>query len=751
MDGATAPHGTYLCYGDYILLETPIFDDGTGGLLGLEEIEHSTSRLSVIPTREFTHVEEGRRLRRKAKHAHKDESISVFTKKRYLGISPIYFDEKDNRTTISLPSECFNANIFQIAHSVGFEAPGEPVHYGSQIKLVLVSTQEYLRASNNSDMIEFVSKSTFEHNSSKEYNFKVKPRYNIRGEGELVLFRDLIVLSDYAGREVYTAGSNQIKLTINSSQNSGFRIVQFTSYSIIAEKCLKGGDVLQIYHKVDQCFLNVNMSNIPSSANANNSISNNNVQISALQQDKITIETCSTLWQVETILSQSLPKDWKIQGPLHHGAPFLLRHFLSGKYLSVIHVKADAAELALVDVPSEQSFFEFRLNVHIASPNVNEIFAGNKIPAMSDIRLTHRGTGKSLVVVQENRNVGPKFSLSNLQYDKDVYKIHLTPSSVIEMIVFGKKIMSGIEYLLNMLAAPHLTRVETNGLFAKLTMLLKSLSVEGGFLDANDKIGYTTAIDLGMVQVLFRLVDKAFEKLIQPEKRTSFVALDPLHLQLKSQVWESEKEELAKEAYFILSLLLKNNSDSVFQVIKCGGVSKMIEHLTKLNDVKDRTPPLLELVYSENAESAEINSAVDVMSTHDIEMLLDSVYQQLLCNQVPGSYPYLLLSRLCKADNNLLSSNERVNRKMQMIIAHHLLGSPYENTSWPRYSVFMYRTAISKVENMSTKSERDPSSSSKSNEKFYITTSIFGQIRPRHDPGKPSLRFCIFTCDNDHL
>ncbi len=772
------PSGSYLCYGDLIFFEAFPDNESTsnhqlhhvvgGGLVGLESLESSTSRLATINS--LNYAVKGNNLKYQS-----NESVLQFTKKRFLSVNPLWVDRDSvpssssvntngegnmlhlaskknhhvhNSTASSatsyqnqvfqIPPECFSANIFQVAYGVGFEAPGEPVHYGSQIKLILVSTEEFIRSNSQNDSLELISRQDQER-ISKECNFKLKSSYNVRSEGEFVYFRDLLYFVDFIGRSLYSAGPNHLKLSNQYKQKSGFRILPFLSHREVSDKSLKGGDIFQIYHKVDHCFLMAGMSNNrydPTTKAQNVQQSHHDqVKVFALPQEKTTIETCSTLWQIETIPLKTDAIEWKLPGIIMQGRQFYLRHLLSEKYLCV-SISAKSEKITLVDFPNEDCCFEFRLNlmspISISQSNSNDPLEGSRIPCDNDVRILHTKTKKHLKTMgKRNKENGPIFVLSGSHYDKDVYQIHIAPSDVVEMIFSGKKIRHGMEGMLKRLDQTHSSMVNRTDIFHKLTILLGSLRENGGFLDPerSNSYGYMTANDLGMVYLIFKLVDRAFAPLVKTEGDGTNRCMIP------RDISECATEmELAKEAYHTLSMLLTRNSDSIYSVLKCGGVKVMIEHLVvlSLSPVKMIwTPPLLEFIEAVHAEELQNDIPIDTMGCEDVEVLLDVVYQQLLKEIIPNEYIYSILSRLCKPQSGIMSASyEKVNRKMQMIVAKHLLGSPYgEDNNSPRNSVFLYRTVLESADELNGEIRA-------THGKLFITTSIYGQFKPCASQGR---------------
>jgi hypothetical protein len=794
-----APSGSYLCYGDLIFLEALPDNDSSNmhhlhhvvgnGLVGLESYESSTLRLSTINS--VNHAGKGTTSIKQQTN----ESVLQFTKKRYLSVNPLWIDrdtiqsptsnsssisgdgssssganKKSNNTVqtsvstntavsyqnqiFQIPTDCFSANIFQIAYGVGFEAPGEPVHYGSQIKLILVSTEEFIRSNGQNDAVELVSKQDQERNS-KECNFKIKSSHNVRSEGDYVYFRDLLHFVDFIGRNLYSAGSNHLKLSNQYKQKSGFRMLPYLSYRDVAEKTLKGGDIFQIYHKVEHCFLMAGTSNNrfdPSASKPQNPPAGGNyeqaIKLFALPQDKTTIETCSTLWQIETIPFKNDAIDWKLPGIIVQGRQFYLRHLLSGKYLSVSSNLANGKneKITLVDRPDEDCRFEFRLNMisPISAGNANDSdpLEGSRIPCDNDVRIFHPKTKKHLKFAgKKSKESGSTFVLSGSYYDKDVYRIHPAPPDVIEMIFSGKKIRHGMEGMLKRMDSPQTTAVNRTDMFQKLTILLESLRESGGFLDPerSNRYGYMTANDLGMVFLIFRLAERAFSPLIKPPENEggnkTVVSRDISHFKAEM--------ELAKVVYHTLSLILTRNSDAVYSVLKCGGVKIMIQHLVALSLLSDQmewTPPLLEFIEAVHYEELQNDIPIDTMGSEEVAILLEVVYRQVIKEVTANEYVYTILSRLCKPHSGTMSASyEKVNRRMQMIVAKHLLGSPYgEDGNSPRNSVFLYRTVLESAEESETNFP-----------KLYIATSIYGQFKPCATKGKTKcliIYFCpLFT------
>lgn len=236
----TAPHGTYLCYGDFIAFEAKGIEGcAHGGFLGSEDISAATNRMMNTDSNEVI-----------VHHHGHDNLISEL---RPMNILPIQAHHVP-------PVDFFTSGIFQVIAGFGFEAAGEPVRYGSQIKLRLKATGEVLSARGDSNLLQLINNIDYEKTSNKECNFRIKTRFDTRAEGEVVYFHDLITLSDYINRSVYCTSSTRVIMVRQPSfQVTGFYLSLYGLHGEVAGKALIGGDVLQLYHRLTTSILKLNL------------------------------------------------------------------------------------------------------------------------------------------------------------------------------------------------------------------------------------------------------------------------------------------------------------------------------------------------------------------------------------------------------------------------------------------------------------------------------------------------------------
>lgn len=303
MNVSLSPPGSYLCYGDLIALEVRGIDDcHNGGFLGSENINSSTTRTtsagSIDDAGSSTSTKYGRNQRI-------GNSKQDVINNRILQIAP----STEINGEIHLPSVFFMANIFEVVASIGFESPGEPVLYGSRIKLCLVSTEEYLISDNDSEFLHLLPREECEKKSN-EFYFTVKPKFNVRTEGDQVNYRDYITLTDSFGRKVNCLSSSRIILSKNSGQGTGFYIVPYVPCKSVADNVMKGGDVVQFYHKVENSFL-VASREKPQ-------------RVNALRHDTTILLNSKSFWCVEVIqkaITKESGRDFDLNGVVYHGSP----------------------------------------------------------------------------------------------------------------------------------------------------------------------------------------------------------------------------------------------------------------------------------------------------------------------------------------------------------------------------------------------------------------------------------------------
>ena len=91
----------------------------------------------------------------------------------------------------------------------------------------------------------------------KEVRVRWVPKYNIRSEGERVLYHDLIILTDFFGRDLFAFRMNKISFSPNNKESTAFRLVPFVAHEADISKSLKGGDIIQLFHKEESSLLSV--------------------------------------------------------------------------------------------------------------------------------------------------------------------------------------------------------------------------------------------------------------------------------------------------------------------------------------------------------------------------------------------------------------------------------------------------------------------------------------------------------------
>ena len=223
-------------YGDYISISADVY--GGGGYLAANDIPTAALRI-------LSNVNSAQQLK---------------------------FDRnyRDN----AYPDTFFSACIFKIDEGVGYDASGQYVRYGSTVRLILVSTQEYVLStltksnsiSRGPSLIELRPISKVGGTSSNT-NFVVLPSYNIKTEGEIVCYDDLIQLQDVFGNYVLLDANTSSVLT-STKYRSSFRFANFLPVADYNDSdiknsnhkgSIKAGDVIRLFHKQDQMFLLANV------------------------------------------------------------------------------------------------------------------------------------------------------------------------------------------------------------------------------------------------------------------------------------------------------------------------------------------------------------------------------------------------------------------------------------------------------------------------------------------------------------
>ncbi|RYH29397.1 hypothetical protein EON65_08620 [archaeon] len=689
-DSAALPPEFLLRYGDCVVLEVAGIEGCEfGGLLGSEDSRASSEKFVVGTQSQSSLVSSNRRssyllpVSKKSEHEEADA--------RYLGVSAI----KEYNGQKKLPDHFFMQNVFQIAYGVGFEAPGQFVRYGSHIRLVLKSTKEFLHANRQSDLLELTS-SRSEVTHLKECTFKIFPRYQVRTDGEYVYYKDLIVLQDLLGRDVYCTSAKTVTLNSNPQQKTGFKLVKFLSYELATNPYLTGGSTVQLYHKEESCFIIA--SNMKDGA----------VNIDVYNSDTTLLESSSSYWQIETLPRSH--REAAVTGVLHHGTPCRLRHIILELYLVIKN-----GDMALSKEVGAEADFELLLNFD-DSDSSQDILSNVPLAIGSPLRLRNKASGLYVSIDKDIKEEKKFASCSHTDSHKDVFMLLAAPDQLLDAVVQVKKFKHGFSSIVSRLRLPGLTKVEFSSLVSKaihhLEVLLKGGNVLGQLISSDEessvtKTSYDICNELGLTTVLLDVAD------------CGICALEGSHDSGEDTMQEST---LARAAYAVLAKMVSKNVGSVYAVVKYGGVSKMISHLIKLGSSANWTPPLLELVdtlYSVNGP--ELHNYLNVLTPHDIEILLDAVYHRLFVGDVPDEYFYRLLARICKPGNGLITTTKGVdfvNRNMQLLVCQHVLGSPLcDHHKSPFWSLMTYRTVLHQVA-----PNRQP--------EVLISTSNAGQFRP---------------------
>ena len=418
------------------------------GILGAEKVKDAARRLVDIDT---------------SNGSRKDgqNSIQLFQKnKSLLAVSP--FVRQKNRF-VRPPHDLFVNGIMQIAPGEGFEAAGEPVFYGSHVKLVNVRSGQFL-CLRESNVLELVSPVEVRALQSKECSFKINPRYTLRSEGEHVAYEDLIILSHFSGRDLYCASESRVVLSENSAQKTALRLSPFRSYAPHAEDALKAGSIIQFYHKVQNAFMTIDMTSL----GADIEKIRPTYEVKAVVRFSTIIDKSCGFWRLETVPTGESGKPYRVDGNIRVGSRIRLRHVLYDKYLLIkeqktaktitFHVELDcfdedreeyenASSSSAVDlhpnrakkVKQQQKFAKSRVDSMLQAAEFEVLLldggdgagsdAGRTITVGANIRLRHVQTQRYLTVVLDDEENSQVFSSSATDFDKDVYQVMLQKPS----------------------------------------------------------------------------------------------------------------------------------------------------------------------------------------------------------------------------------------------------------------------------------------------------------------------------------
>lgn len=687
-----APSGSFLCYGDLITFEVRSIEGcPTGGFLGPEDVNNLIHRI------------------RQESQESTAQSFSAATNntssfdERLLSIRP----SRGNYP----PQNFYHFNIFQVVAGFGFEAAGEPVKYGSQIKLRLKSTGEVLRAQEKSAMLQLLTSKEFEMSSNKECNFRIMPRYDTRAEGDAVYFHDLILLRDFMDRSVFCTSSTKIILTKNRAQITGFYISQFAPNKELQQRCMLAGDIIQLYHKEERCFF---MANTEYAARTPEGVT-------VCKQEEIVLPNASSYWQVE-LVAPGIRSPY-IKGPLSNSTSVRLKHLATGKHLSVIDDRLTLGE-STQDFSSNNSssgssggnsnssIFELRLNFDHNSPTYRDFLEMTNLTMGAGLRLYHTASKSYLTLRKDSTRDLFLFALSKTAYDKDVFQTIAVPPEQVDIVYQGKKYHLGLSSMLEAMDVSTVSTSVLKRLMQGAGSLVKALTREDGgylshdrnhFSDLEITVAYNTCFELGMAVILFQLADRGFHRVSQLAANASWSSSRLI-------LWK-EEEVLIAESYNALSMLLAKSKDSKRPPIPRDVVSLMVNHLKimgSLGEVGQRLTALMPLtllidaMHDDMKEHQEEHGAVDILTPFDIERLLDTVEiaMQHAHQEVPDPLPWNLLARIC---NPLLNNDgqqqqgddKHINKKVQVEICRQILGSPYATEQEaPGWSLFIYRTCL---------------------------------------------------------
>ena len=261
----------------------------------------------------------------------------------------------------------YSCCIFKIDTGVGYESAGEPVRYGSTIRLILRKTEEYIvSVASQFQTLGKESSSVLELHDLKDSiptnasNFTVLPSYKTKSEGEIIYYRDLIVLHDIHGKFLHAdlRSERDSHVTASSTFRTFFRVLSFLSAEDTYHGYLKAGDLLRFYHRHGDSYLSVTpnelLSNIYTEIdydpekdyddnNNNNNNNNNKAEKKTIINKKKLIEkntltnasSISLLLSSQFLIIELIDSDTFPYGIISWDSKFRLFHPITGSYLAV--------------------------------------------------------------------------------------------------------------------------------------------------------------------------------------------------------------------------------------------------------------------------------------------------------------------------------------------------------------------------------------------------------------------------------
>lgn len=356
--------------------------------------------------------------------------------------------EIDHKSMRKRPNQHFPPDfhmncILEIAIGVGFESMGQPVKYGASIRLVLTTTSEFMRADGDQVYLD----STTSSHMTKDFYFKIKSRYRLRNDGDVVHYGDAVYICDLMNRHLIV-DINGIYLAEDGPKKSPFRFHCFrdersltTSLVSLNQRQRKPelccGSVIQLLHRENNHLFTANAIIHATTHDKYNHVDDDN-EVFVIRGRGMGNGTSDTdfasFWQLEVPMDSNSTYDQShsrlrsVTGTL---APFRLiriRHVLSGRYLSCI----DGHHLGLILDCDEKSLFRIiPATYHTGSEEIQkEIFRIG-----DEYRIIHHQTSQYVVAtkhptrhwgsaINEADTVGTysEFSVARSDFEGDVFQ-----------------------------------------------------------------------------------------------------------------------------------------------------------------------------------------------------------------------------------------------------------------------------------------------------------------------------------------
>jgi len=338
------------------------------------------------------------------------------------------------------------------------------------------------------------------------------------------------------------------------------------------------------------------------------------------------------------------------------------------------------------------------------------------------VRLYHC-VSKKYVMINENiyRKDRLVFSLDNSDIEKDVFRMVLTTTEDVAVLISAKKCKAALEMLL-----PE----ETDAVLSKMTILLddfrrhifgSSKNSSSTSDNTHSRFRYCQNVlnDLEFSKLLLEINALVFERYFGIE--------DPVNNLAASQVMRS--------AYKLLDVILTENFDSVESILRItGSVRQMFLHnkAGPHNSMLSWSPPIMKLVDSSKLAPLDQLSTVELVTSDEIRMLLDTVYDSIVHGKVPSPFPYQFLSKVCSTiDYQQIgqSSAGYINQALQLSVCQQILGCATlcsSSDSSPFWSAMVYRTFI----------HEESTPDGLKSKRLVISTCPYGQSRPSLISGK---------------